>query len=190
MFYGKTSYSYTSTSNVVLSQKATRFWIPFDVKLFESKTSIIKRYEKKPDEYSCLALTPKEYLGKYCRVNPRQYTLYKRIFDKHKNIEAELNIEALADALFDVYMGTMDNRLIRQVIILLDLSSNEKITLNQFIGIAAFSERYCFKIFRQFDDIDSQLQKDILEILDFSSLKWKLFGINISPTLREILKLI
>ncbi|CAF3691486.1 unnamed protein product [Rotaria sordida] len=171
MFYGKTSYSYTSTSSVVLSQKATRFWIPFDVKLFET-------------------LTPKEYLGKYCRVNPRHYTLYKRIFDKHKNIEAELNIEALADALFDVYMGTMDNRLIRQVIILLDLSSNEKITLNQFIGIAAFSERYCFKIFRQFDDIDSQLQKDILEILDFSSLKWKLFGINISPTLREILKLI
>ncbi|CAF2443249.1 unnamed protein product [Rotaria sp. Silwood2] len=137
-----------------------------------------------------LALTPKEYLGKYCRVNSRRYTLYKRIFDKYKDIEAELNMEVLADALSDAYLGTIDNRLIRQVIVLLDLSSNEKVTFTQFSGIAAFSERYFFNIFRRYDDIDSQLQKDILEILDFSSLKWKLLGVNISPSLRQILTLI
>ncbi|CAF0972196.1 unnamed protein product [Rotaria sp. Silwood1] len=167
----ETFYSYTSTSSVVLSQKASRFWIPFDVKLFET-------------------LTPKEYLEKYCRVNSRRYALYKRTFDKYKDIEAELNMEVLADALADAYMGTIDNRLIRQVIVLLDLSSNEKITFTQFSGIAAFSERYFFNIFTRFDDIDLQLQKDILEILDFSSLKWKLSGVNISPRLREILRLI
>ncbi len=41
--------------------------------------------------------------------------------------------------------------------------------------------------FRQSDEINSQFQKDILEILDFSSLKWKLSGVNISPTLQQIL---
>jgi hypothetical protein len=35
-----------------------------------------------------------------------------------------------------------------------------------------------------------QLQKDILEIVDFSSLEWKLVGVNISPILRDILRFI
>ena len=38
----------------------------------------------------CLALTPKEYLEKYCRVNHRRYTLYKRIFDKYKDGDGEI----------------------------------------------------------------------------------------------------
>ncbi|CAF1267970.1 unnamed protein product [Rotaria sordida] len=164
-------YSYTNTNNIVLSQKASRFWIPFDIKFFE-------------------ILTPKKYLEKYCRISPRRYTLYKRIFDKYKDIEAELNMEILVDALSDIYMGTIDNRFIRQMIFLLDLSSNEKLIFTQFSGIAAFSERYFFNIFKQSDNIDPQLQKDILEILDFSSLKYKLFGVNISPTLQEILRLL
>ncbi len=44
--------------------------------------------------------------------------------------------------------------------------------------------------FRRSDEINSQVQKEILEILDFSSLKWKLFGVNISPELQQILKFI
>jgi len=54
----------------------------------------------------------------------------------------------LFDALIDAYMDTMDKRLIRQVIDLLHLSSNTKITFSQFRGIAAFSERYFYNIFR------------------------------------------
>ena len=75
---------------VILSQQASRFWIPFDVKLFESKrivflsTIIIFLFS---------ALTPCEYLEKYCRVNNRRYTLYKRVFDKHKDSEGELNVK-------------------------------------------------------------------------------------------------
>ena len=43
---------------------------------------------------------------------------------------------------------------------------------------------------RQSDLMNEQVEKDILEILDFSSLKWKLSGVNVSPTLAEILKFI
>ncbi len=42
----------------------------------------------------------------------------------------------------------MDKKLIKQVINLLDLPSNAKITFAQFRGIAAFSERYFFNIFK------------------------------------------
>ncbi len=42
-----------------------------------------------------LALTPREYLEKYCRVNHRRHVLYKRVFDKHKDIESELDIEVI-----------------------------------------------------------------------------------------------
>jgi hypothetical protein len=45
-------------------------------------------------------------------------------------------------------MDTMDKKLIKQVINLLDLPSNAKITFAQFRGIAAFSERYFFNIFK------------------------------------------
>lgn len=45
-------------------------------------------------------------------------------------------------------MGIFDSRLIKNMIILLDLSSNAKITFTQFNGIAAFSERYLFNVFR------------------------------------------
>lgn len=72
---------------VILSQQASRFWIPFDVKLFESK-SICSQINF--ISFSS-ALTPCEYLEKYCRVNTRRYTLYKRVFDKHKDSEGELH---------------------------------------------------------------------------------------------------
>jgi hypothetical protein len=44
-------------------------------------------------KYSILALTPIVYLEKCCCVHHRRYVLYKRIFDKHRNIQAELNRE-------------------------------------------------------------------------------------------------
>jgi len=44
-------------------------------------------------------------------------------------------------------MRTIDSLFINQVIDLLDLSSNDKITFGQYQGIAAFSERYFFNIF-------------------------------------------
>ncbi|CAF4481706.1 unnamed protein product [Rotaria socialis] len=87
-------------------------------------------------------------------------------------------------------MRTIDTHFITQVIGLLDLPSNAKISLSQFEGIAAFSERYFFNIFTRQDSMEPQLQKEILEKLDFSSLKWKLVGINISSSLRQILRLI
>ena len=40
-----------------------------------------------------LVLTPREYLERYCRVNNRRHTLYKRIFDKHKDSEGELSMK-------------------------------------------------------------------------------------------------
>jgi hypothetical protein len=40
-----------------------------------------------------IAITPSEYLEKYCRVNNRRHTLYKRVFDKHKDSEGELTIK-------------------------------------------------------------------------------------------------
>ena len=42
-------------------------------------------------------LTPRDYLEKYCRVNNRRYTLYKRVFDKHKDSEGELSLTVSED---------------------------------------------------------------------------------------------
>ena len=40
-----------------------------------------------------LELTPTDYLEKYCRVNNRRHTLYKRVFDKHKDTEGLLTFK-------------------------------------------------------------------------------------------------
>ena len=44
-------------------------------------------------------------------------------------------------------MHTIDSHFISQVIGLLELPQNGKLTMAQFEGIAAFSERYFFNIF-------------------------------------------
>ncbi len=96
-------------------------------------------------------------------------------------------------------MRTIDPQFINQVIELLDLPSNAKVTFGQFEGIASFSE-LCFielikRIFyfiflsRQ-DHAEPQLQKEILEKLDFSSLKSKLVGVNVSASIQRILRYI
>lgn len=59
---------------------------------------------KKTIKYFILALTPREYLEKYCRVHHRRCVLYKRVFDKHRDIEAELNMEVRNKNLFNDIM--------------------------------------------------------------------------------------
>ncbi|UJR24908.1 hypothetical protein I4U23_006272 [Adineta vaga] len=163
------SRAYSRVNSVILSQQASRFSLPFDVKDFER-------------------LTPKVYLEKFCKINNRRHVLYKRVFDKYKDNEGELPFKFLSDALADAYMGTIDTNYIMEVINLLDLPTNTKLTLSEFEGIAAFSERYFFNIFTRQENAEPQLQKDVLEKLDFSSLNWKLIGVNISPSLRQILR--
>jgi hypothetical protein len=83
-------------NSVILSQQASRFWIPFDVKLFESNYSFDDSIFKLKKIF-ILALTPSEYLEKYCRVNNRRHTLYKRVFDKYKDSEGELNMKVIIE---------------------------------------------------------------------------------------------
>ena len=112
---------------ITLSQQASRVWLPFDVKLLESLTSL-------------------EYVERYCRVSNRRYTLYKRVFDKHKDFDLTLTVEMLPEVFYDVYMDTIDKRVIRQAIQVLDLPASARITFAQLRGIAAFSERYLFQL--------------------------------------------
>ena len=47
-----------------------------------------------------------------------------------------------------------------------------------------------FVLISRHDNTEPQLQKEILEKLDFSSLKSKLVGVNVSPSLQRILRYI
>jgi hypothetical protein len=42
--------------------------------------------------------------------------------------------------------------------------------------------------FSRQDNTEPQLQKEILEKLDFSTLNWKLVGVNLPQSLRKILE--
>lgn len=56
-----------------------------------SKVNLIG--ERSNEEAFLLALTPCEYFENYCRVNNRRHTLYRRVFDKYKDSEGELNVK-------------------------------------------------------------------------------------------------
>jgi hypothetical protein len=43
---------------------------------------------------------------------------------------------------------------------------------------------------RRSTETNSRLNKDVLERLDFSCLEWKLNGVDISATLRDVLRLL
>lgn len=60
------------------------------MKLLESNRHSLDRSRIK---HVLLAMNPSEYLAKYCRVSPRRYTLYRRIFEKYQNQHGEMDKE-------------------------------------------------------------------------------------------------
>lgn len=136
------------------------------------------------------ALTPLEYLAKYCRLSARRHHHYKRIFDKYRNnqyrFESNQLRTAIRDVHADVFTATHHDQLAR----LINIGNEQhQLTFETFAGILALCERILCdsQSFRSGLD-EHDLAKDTIEKCDFDSLDRKLDGLNISETMKNLLR--
>lgn len=137
-------------------------------------------------------LTPLEYLSKYCRLSSRRNYQFKRIFDKYRNNQYRFESTHLYAAILDVHSETFTRAQYEHLCQSIDLGNEQhQFTFDTFAGILALCERILFSTskFRAALD-DNDFAKDTLEQCDFDCLDRKLDGLQISDTMKRLLKTI
>jgi hypothetical protein len=149
-----------------------RFELPFDLKLLEN-------------------LTPIEYLSKYCRLSSRRNYQFKRIFDKYRNNQYRFESNHLYTSITDVHSESFTRSQYDHLCQLIDIGNEQhQFTFDTFGGILALCERILYDSSRFRSGYDDDLAKDTIEKCDFDSLDRKLDGLNISETMKKLLKTI
>lgn len=155
---------------LALSKQSSRFELPMDMKCLET-------------------MTPQDYLRQFCIISGRRYTLYQKIFLKHKDRSGGLLNRDLQRALRDVLINTISPEDMEQMFSLAQVDDNCKVDLKLFSGIAALAERVLYPKFLTEDTQDiADHQKEKIECADFCALEWKFHGVNVNPDIRRILE--
>lgn len=129
-------------------------------------------------------------MSKYCRLSSRRNYQFKRIFDKYRNNQYRFESTNLYAAILDVHSQIFTREQYEHLCELIDLGNEQhQFTYDTFAGILALCERMLFDTskFRAALD-DNDLLKDALEQCDFDSLDRKLDGLQISETMKRLLK--
>ncbi|XP_031553189.1 titin-like isoform X2 [Actinia tenebrosa] len=155
---------------LALSKQTSRFELPMDVRLLESMTAM-------------------EYLTKYCIISTRRKALYKHTFKKvDKDRDGTISFRELDKGLREIHVDSIDIKEVRNIIEMIGADDKTKFNMKQFSAIAAFSERILFSNFVTEETKNINSTKEIIEKADFCSLKSKLDGFNVNPTVRKILE--
>ncbi|XP_032228170.2 uncharacterized protein LOC5504003 [Nematostella vectensis] len=154
---------------LALSKQTSRFELPMDVKVLESMSAM-------------------DYLTQYCIISTRRKALYKNIFQKtDKDRDGIISYRELDKALKEVHVDSINTSQVRQIAEMVEADDKTKFNLKQFSAIAAFSERILFADFVTEETRGLNNTREIIEEADFCSLKSKLDGFKVSPTVRKIL---
>ncbi|GCC19005.1 hypothetical protein chiPu_0020947 [Chiloscyllium punctatum] len=158
---------------LALSKQISRFKLPMDMRQLE-------------------ALSPQGYLMKYCTICKRRQVLYKRSFDRfNKNRDGTLSFQEMEKALMDLYCNSISSQHIRQVTSILLLDENTKFTYKLFFSLCALSERILYNLFETKDaQHDEHREKHHVEKVDFSGLKWKFQGCQVSDEMKKLMYLL
>lgn len=157
---------------LALSKQTSRFELPMDVRLLE-------------------AMTPMEYLTKYCIISTRRKALYKHIFQKvDKDRDNVITFKEMDRGLKEIHVDSITTEQVKKLIEMVE--GNEKSTFNlaQFSAIAAFSERLLFSETQITEKNSVYSSKEVIEEADFCGLKSKLSGFPVNPTVRKILEVL
>lgn len=135
-------------------------------------------------------LTPLDYLSKYCRLSSRRHYHYKKIFDKYRNTQYRFESNHLYAAIRDVQGESFTRTNYDQLIGLLNISNEQhQFAFEAFAGILALCERILCDSEKFRSGLDEHdLAKDTIEKCDFDSLDRKLDGLNVSETMKNLLR--
>ena len=158
---------------LALSRHSCRYELPMDVRVLER-------------------MTPLEYTSQYCRLSSRRRTLFKHYFVKNdRDRDGLLNRRDLHNALRDLYAHSITAEQVKGILETLDIGQKvSSFDWQTFKGVAAFSERYLYHVFRDSILEEEEEGRSILEETDFSALKWKLEGCKISCKMSQVLNML
>lgn len=173
------------TTKTTVSKQKPRFYGPLSL----SRQSC--RYELPMDVRILEHLTPLQYTTQYCRLNSRRRTLFKHYFTKNdRDRDGLLNRRDLHNALRDLYAHSITTDQVKGILETLDIGQVSSFDWQTFKGIAAFSERYLYHVFKDSVFEEENEGRSILEETDFSALQWKLDGCQISKNLLMVLNML
>ena len=137
-------------------------------------------------------MTPLDYLSKYCRLSPRRHFHYKRIFDKYRNNQYRFESNHLYTSIRDVHADSFTKTHYEQLCQLLNINNEQhQFAFDTFAGILALCERILCDSEKFRSGLDEHdLAKDTIEKCDFDSLDRKLDGLNVSETMKNLLRTI
>ncbi|KAL8559857.1 hypothetical protein ACOMHN_016903 [Nucella lapillus] len=159
-------------TRMALSQQASRFELPMDMKALET-------------------ITPQDYLRKFCVVTSRRLNLYQKIFIKHKDKANAINKQGLEACLRETLVQQLKDTTFTDLCDLLDIKDNTVIDFKLFSGAAAITERILYPCYTTEDTLEKpEYQRERIETADFSALDWKLHGIKIGDKMKKLLKTI
>eukprot|EP00118_Oscarella_pearsei_P003871 m.16078 g.16078 ORF g.16078 m.16078 type:complete len:504 (+) comp26730_c0_seq2:51-1562(+) len=155
-----------------LSKKSCRFELPVDMKLLED-------------------LSPLDYLRSFCVIGKRRKAWYSKVFrsaDRARQISnGLLNMKEVENALMEVHFNSSTKDQIGEVMKIACISEDARLDKEQFLGLAALSERMLVASFLSYKSAEDRgAERDILESTDFEAIDWKLRGVEIRPNLRHL----
>ncbi|XP_053374901.1 uncharacterized protein LOC123535376 [Mercenaria mercenaria] len=177
------------SGRLALSQQASRFELPMDMKNLEK-------------------MTPQDYIRKHCIITSRRQNLYQKIFMKNKDKSHTILYKDLDRSLKDVLVNTITSEQVQEVLNTLNITENTKVDYQLFAGMAAFAERVLYPSFvtdeylRKLIELEiafgllgtedtqdmPEYQREKIECADFSALPWKLHGVKVKPDMRKMLE--
>ncbi|XP_060599771.1 uncharacterized protein LOC132753345 isoform X4 [Ruditapes philippinarum] len=177
------------SGRLALSQQASRFELPMDMKKLEK-------------------MTPQEYVRKHCIITSRRQNLYQKIFLKNKDKTQVIVYKDLDRSLKDVLVNTITSEQVQDVLNMLNITESTKVDYQLFAGMAAFAERVLYPSFvtqdylRRLVELEiafgllgtddtremPEYQREKIECADFSALPWKLHGVKVNSEMRKMLE--
>ncbi|RDD43024.1 hypothetical protein TrispH2_004073 [Trichoplax sp. H2] len=158
-------------SRIAFSKQACRFELPGDMKLLEE-------------------MTPMDYLEKHAVVSKRRKNLYSKYFIKiNSTANGLITFKELIRAIRDLHLNYITERQIKDIITLIKVEESMMFGKTIFCAICALIERMLYATFTKtkYTNIDYG-QKELIEVTDFSALKWKLAGCKIQDDLLHLLQ--
>lgn len=138
------------------------------------------------------ALTPLDYLARYCRLSSRRQYQFKRIFSKYRNRNYQVDSSDLYASLRDLHKENLTRATYDELCQLTDIDQQScQFPFETFVGVLALAERLLCNAFLLRSDYDmALLTKDPIERCDFDSLKRKLDGLKVSEKMKRLLNTI
>ncbi|KAL5109502.1 hypothetical protein TcWFU_009780 [Taenia crassiceps] len=153
------------------------------------------RFSVPSDLHSLESLSVVDYLETNCEISKHRIVIYEALYTRIK--QAVINVSALKEAALKLMPTTLTENNLNDLISLLDLSEDYVLQMSTFCKCLGLCERLFVPVVRPNNEDDEisieeaekwKFQAGPLERLDFQHLSQRLAGLEVNPTLKQLLE--